>query len=704
MTPKTRQTLTSQSSLLSNLSSPYLQIVHLFTLWGFAVAYPVYEVVLRNQGFLVMYQCLWGDILVAFFIISIGLPLFLYLLLGLPTLLFSITRLELIPFLISVWALISLLALKYLSALPYTLEPYTTYASLVIGLITTITYVKKHRVREFVSYMAGAAFLFPLIYLPMLEITPNESPVSLQENAKKEIKPHPVVVVIFDELSLGTLLDVDRSLLSEYFPNFARLQNTSTWYRDTSTVGEVTMTAVPAINTGIIPTSASTLPTYGQYPINLFTVLNAAGYTIRADEFTTYLCPSLINARSVSHLTSGVKISYIVTDSAIFWAHSVLPKSWHASLPAITNIAPPYFPLFRSAPDQNPAVLVQELGTALTQMTPDQRAHSLWYLHIALPHRPYRFFPSGKTYTDQVQMPEKYGNDTEHWDIDTALRPLSQQRYLLQLQYADTILGRILDHLEANKIFDESIIAVLADHGISFRSGSSLRYSVEKGAAYFTSPTVTLDVLKVPLFIKYAHQKQFSIVDSPTRTIDLFPTIIGTILPQFELKTDGKNLSSLHKELQYPITVLSHQNSAPFSHSLSIFNYQFRLEQKFNDLDWKNSFAPTNVCLNQGNLLGTTLPTPHPPSLDVKGRSIAPEISIKSATTSSVPGLLLGELKSHPAALAVAVDAQIVAFSTPIVKDNRVYINALIPEKYLTPGKHTVTVYDAADVGCDSKQ
>jgi hypothetical protein len=173
------------------------------------------------------------------------------------------------------------------------------------------------------------------------------------------------------------------------------------------------------------------------------------------------------------------------------------------------------------------------------------------------------------------------------------------------------------------------------------------------------------------------------------------------ILPQFELKTDGRNLMYPHQELQYPITVLSHQNSATFSHSLSVFNNQFLLEQKFHDLDWKNSFAPTNVCMNQENLLETTLPTPHPASLEVKHRSIAPEILIKSSETSSVPGLLLGELDSHPAALAVAVDSQIVAFSAPILKDNHFYINALIPEKYLSPGKHSVTIYNAADIGCN---
>jgi len=700
MATKGQQLPSGQPSSLSRLSSPLVQILHLFALWGFAIAYPIYEVVVRNQGFLVMYQSSLSDVLAAFFIISVALPLICYLFLGLPTLLFLNSRLETLPFLVSVWGLFSLITLKYLGFLPSVLEPFSMYAALTIGLVITVVYAKKHKLREFVSFMAGAALLFPFIYLLMLEITPDATPVTLNQTAKDSIKHHPVVVVIFDELSLGTLMKEDRSLLSDYFPNFARLQDKATWYRDTSTVGEVTMTAVPAINTGILPTSASTLPTYGQHPVNLFTVLKAAGYSIHAEEFTTYLCPSEINNRSISHLTSGTKIAYIVSDSAIFWAHSVLPKSWRSSLPSITNIAPPYFPLFRSTPDQKPSLLVSEMGAALKQMTPEQRAHSLSYLHIALPHRPYRFFPSGQTYTDQVQMPEKYGHDIEHWDPGSVLRPIAQQRYFLQLQYADTILGTILDQLEANEIFEEALIAVLADHGISFRSGFSLRYSIEKGASDFTSPTQTLDVLKVPLFIKYPFQKHGTIVDSPTRTIDVFATVIGAIIPGFEHKTNGRDLAHPVEELQYPITVLSHQNSTTFSHSLSIFSDQFELQQKFYDLDWKNFFAPAHVCLNQASLLDTTLPTPQPPSLRVKRRSIAPEISIKSPARSKLPGLLLGELKNHTGAVAVAVDSRVAAFSAPISQENHTYINVLIPDKYLTPRTHAVTVHDAAEIGC----
>ena len=689
---------------LSTLLSPVVQLLHLFTLWGFAIAYPIYEVIVHNQGFLVMYHASFQDITWVFVIFSFGLPLFYYILLGLPTLFFAKLHLELLPFMLSVWSLLSLLTLKYLSTLPFLFEPYTIYVAFGFGFFLTAIYAQKAKAREFVSYLAGAALLFPLIYLMMLKGTPSSTPVTLEAATKKGLQPHPIVVVIFDELSLGSLLNEDQSLLTKEFPSFARLANIATWYRDASTVGEVTMTAVPAIASGLLPISATTLPTYGEHPVNIFTVLKTAGYSVHADEFTTYLCPSSINERSTATLSSANKVMYITADSLVFWAHSVLPKSWHQSLPIITNITPPYFPLFRSSQEQNPAIMVKELGDSLARMTPEQKSLSFFYLHIALPHRPYLYYPSGKKYIDFVQMPEKYGNDIERWNPDSVVRAISEQRYFLQLQYADTILGRILDQLDANKILDQSLIAVIADHGMSFRPGANLRFAVEKDASDFASATLTLDVLKVPFFIKYPFQTQASIIDTPTRTVDLFPTILGTILPQFTYRTDGIVLNKPHTPYKYPMTVLSHHNNQTFSHSLSVFDPQFFLEQKFQDLDWENSFAPKNLCADEKNLIGKTVSKLSPPLNNIKHRNIGSEVSIPSNAL-SITGLFLGEIERDPTRLLptrilVVVDSQIAAITVPIMKDKRIFLNALIPEKYLTPGKHTVTIHDASDLGC----
>ena len=63
--------------------------------------------------------------------------------------------------------------------------------------------------------------------------------------------PHlgPVVVVLFDELPLVSLLDpASGDLNRRLFPNFARLSDSATWYRQASTVDTATVDAVPAFD------------------------------------------------------------------------------------------------------------------------------------------------------------------------------------------------------------------------------------------------------------------------------------------------------------------------------------------------------------------------------------------------------------------------------------------------------------------------
>ena len=64
------------------------------------------------------------------------------------------------------------------------------------------------------------------------------------------VPPGPVVVIIFDELPLPTLMRSDGTINAERYPAFARLAASSTWFRNTSSPHNRTERAVPAIVTG----------------------------------------------------------------------------------------------------------------------------------------------------------------------------------------------------------------------------------------------------------------------------------------------------------------------------------------------------------------------------------------------------------------------------------------------------------------------
>src|SRR5688500_12680392 len=56
--------------------------------------------------------------------------------------------------------------------------------------------------------------------------------------------PVPVVVLAFDELPVVSLLGRDGDIDEHLFPNFAALRQTSTWYRNATTVAELTRAAL----------------------------------------------------------------------------------------------------------------------------------------------------------------------------------------------------------------------------------------------------------------------------------------------------------------------------------------------------------------------------------------------------------------------------------------------------------------------------
>ena len=99
------------------------------------------------------------------------------------------------------------------------------------------------------------------------------------------------------------------------------------------------------------------------------------------------------------------------------------------------------------------------------------------------------------------------------------------QRHLLQVGYADVMIGRLLRRLKATGMYDRSLLVVTADHGLSFHAGEPFggRTRVTQAGNAF-----------VPLLVKTPGQKRARVVSTPAQTIDVLPTIadaLGIELP-----------------------------------------------------------------------------------------------------------------------------------------------------------------------------
>ena len=84
--------------------------------------------------------------------------------------------------------------------------------------------------------------------------------------------------------------------------------------------------------------------------------------------------------------------------------------------------------------------------------------------HLLLPHGPYLYLPSGAQTRPRPRdlLP---GMNTVPGFHDEFLTRHNEQRYLLQLGYADRLLGRLVRRLKQQGIYDDTLIVVTADHG-----------------------------------------------------------------------------------------------------------------------------------------------------------------------------------------------------------------------------------------------
>ena len=108
-----------------------------------------------------------------------------------------------------------------------------------------------------------------------------------------------------------------------------------------------------------------------------------------------------------------------------------------------------------------------------------------------------------------------------------------QQRHLLQVGFADRLIGKLLDRLEALGIYDAALVIITADHGASFQHGMPRR-SLTLGTR--------ADVMQVPLIIKFPDQSTGYISDENVETVDIVPTIASVLSTTPPYDVDGRSL------------------------------------------------------------------------------------------------------------------------------------------------------------------
>jgi hypothetical protein len=158
---------------------------------------------------------------------------------------------------------------------------------------------------------------------------------------------------------------------------------------------------------------------------------------------------------------------------------------------------------------------------------------ALHYLHLLLPHVPWRYLPDGRQYPHPEVDPGKVGKDD--WADDPWPAELGRQRHLLQLQHVDSLVQGLLDRLRETGLYDEALLVVTADHGVAFQPGEPVR-GLDSEAFV---PNVAPELMWVPLFVKTPDQRGGELSDASVETVDVLPTIAEALGVDVPWRTDG---------------------------------------------------------------------------------------------------------------------------------------------------------------------
>ncbi len=491
-----------------------LAALHLLVLWAFAVTQPLFDLLGKNGEFFAARGSTRWDV-VLFAVVLLLVP---------PAILTGAEALAPRPVRGAVHAALvaSLVGLFVLQAIQSAGGAGWLLVALAaaLGAAAALAYTRLAGARLILTVLAPAPLLFLglfLLHSDASRLTFSATDEALAAGARADA---PALLVAFDELPVNSLRDAHGRIDAVRFPNFAALAAGSTWFANTSTVAEGTTHAVPAILTGRFP-RASEFPVYTDHRQNIFTLFGSAA-DLRVVDEETHLCPPKLCPGLEGSF--GGRMRGLAEDTGIVYLHQLLPGDLIGGIPSIANGWDNF--LRDAGKHEDPGQIAPAF---LGSLRPGPRP-TLWYVHFMLPHSPWRYLPSGSRYS--IRQAPGWGDD-EVWNANQAAVDQYWQRHLLQLGYADRVLGRLLAHLRQTGLYDRALVVVTADHGVSFRAGEKRRPLSDRNLE---------DIAYVPLFVKLPHQNRGRVERAPARTIDIVPTIadaLGVLIPWH---VDGRSL------------------------------------------------------------------------------------------------------------------------------------------------------------------
>jgi|GEM_PF-2278757 len=498
---------------------PMVYVWPLLALWSFAVAQPLYDLLQQNPTYLTAHELAGWPLLLFALVVSFLLPIGLMAVFFVPAY-FVVPLRKTLPWLFTFAAFGLFMALfnGFLRKLfPEISSATELFVSALCSLIMVWIVRRNALAFEFLRLLAFAALVFPAIFLWQLPASYMQSELENSEHELAITGTTPdIVLVVFDELALTTMLDDAQQLDEQRLPNFVAFAQDATWYSQASAVAASTRMAVPAILSGITPVLKKQ-PDAVSHARNIFSMLKGS-YALNVEEPITRLC-------SFSQCRRTEVLRLVILDTAVVIGHIAAPKWLVNRLPPIGGHWVGFWnpDLMGSG---SPVARDERVASINRFVQGLERTGSpgLHVLHSLLPHVPYTLLPSGERLLRHGTTPghliSRTGGDRfidEPWAVTE-----SRYQYEWQLGYVDSALGRIVAQLKSVDKYDDAIVIVTADHGLRLVPGKNRR---EPDVDSF------IDIASIPMLIKLPGQSVGKKDDSVFQSTDIMALIEGVLTP-----------------------------------------------------------------------------------------------------------------------------------------------------------------------------
>jgi hypothetical protein len=519
---------------------------------GVAITQPLLELLGDNPTFFVAGGYRTSQIIALALIVAFAPPLLLFVVTALPGTVFR--RLDRAAHGLGIGILTGLFAIMVCRTLRVDGLVHVAAAALGIGLLVALAEWRFPLVRRFLAYVAVGNVAFVVLFLLASPTTPLILDSGGGVQAADAVVPPldgPVLVVVFDEFPITAIMRGDGTVNDRRYPHLAELAQRSTWFRNAASESRSTPVSVPTLLSGRRG-GPHDLPTLQDHPRNYFSLFGDR-YPTNRYELVTDMCPA-----GVCEPVPAKPTRQLLDDVSLVYRHRALPPELRDGLPPVDiawgdfggeGLTPPASA--GSGPKQRPdpfgkarEIARDESGSAAQAAVFRQQIGlidaqpSVNFVHVLLPHHPYRLTPWGDGPVPVTRLPDDKGRGDER--LPAADDPAHDFRFrqlhalqAMQIAAVDSLVGEMIDHLESTGAWNDALVVLTSDHGIDTTSPGFTRYENERN---------TDELFRIPLFIKAPGQTAGAVDDAPASTMDVLPSIIDLLEIDTDWDLEGHSL------------------------------------------------------------------------------------------------------------------------------------------------------------------